>query len=246
MRIGGLVDKTLELQLRSFLATTFARAGDLESADMQGRLALRLADDVVDRPALGMLYSTLSVARQRQHQLDEALRYARKSLAVFDELGGQRAIGQMWHNLAAIHIARGEFADADKAIARGERVATEASVAPLEARLIGLRAELAAAQRRWKSAEDLALAAEQHASASPATRGQALLVQARALANRRAPLRAIGERIAKAAAALAAEPPMQRAEAHDLLATVLADRGDWKSAYAESRKAFELLQPRLR
>jgi tetratricopeptide (TPR) repeat protein len=246
MRMGGLVDKTLELKLRSFLAATFARAGDLESADLQARQALRLADDVVDLEALGTLYSTLSDSRQRQSQLAEALKYARKSLGVFEELGRDRAIGQMWHNLASIYLSRGDFGEAEKAIERAERVAKESSSPALEARLVGLRAELAAAQRRWKSAEELALAAEEHASASAVTRGRALLVRARALATRRAPLRAIRECIVKAAEVLKKEPAGQRAEVHDLYARLLADRGEWKTAYDESRKAVELIQPRLR
>jgi tetratricopeptide (TPR) repeat protein len=246
MRMGGLVDKTLELKLRSFLATTFARAGDLESADFQARQALRLADDVVDLEALGTLYSTVSVSRQQQSQLDEALKYARKSLGIFEELGRDRAIGQMWHNLASIHLSRGNFAEAEKAIDRGERVAKDAVIPALDARLIGLRAELAAAQRRWKSAEELALSAEKHSGASAVTRGRALLVRARALASRRARPGAIREVVDQAADALKKEPAGLRAEVHDLYARLLADRGEWKSAYAESRKAVELIQPRLR
>ena len=40
--------------------------------------------------------------------------------------------------------------------------------------------------------------------------------------------------------ALAKEPSRIRAEAHQAYATVLADRGQWKEAYAQSQTAYEL------
>ena len=126
MTAGGLVDRTLELQVRSLLATTFARSGDLESADLQAQRALRLAEDVVDPDALGSLYSTLSFARQRHNDLSGAMAYARKGLAVFEELGRDRAVGQMWHNVATIYIDRRQYDKAAEAIERSEGIAKRA------------------------------------------------------------------------------------------------------------------------
>jgi len=246
MRVGGLVDRTLELQVRSFLAAVFARAGDLESAERQAQQALQLANDVVDNDALGTLYSTLSVARQRQGQLDDALKYARKSLALFEDLGRDRAVAQLWHNVAAIHVAAKEPREAEKALLRAEGIASKASIGPLEARLLSLRAELSASQRRWREAGEYAERARKHVAASAITKGRALLVQARVLANTRGKPRAIRTVLLEAERALANEPPATRAEVHDVHAQILATRHDWRGAYEESRRAFALLQPKLK
>jgi tetratricopeptide (TPR) repeat protein len=245
MRIAGAVDRTLELRLRSFLAAAFARAGDVRSADGQARQALGLAGEVADREALGTLYATLAATRAQERQLEEALRYARKSLAAFKELEREQAIGQAWHEIASIQLARGALAEAEAAIEQGERIASSAEIPSLEASLIGLRAEAAERRKRWKAAEELALTAERHPASSATTRGRALLVRARILAVRRAGLREISECIDRAVKAFEKEPFTLRAEVHDVHAQLLAGRREWKAAYEESRKAVDLLRPRL-
>jgi len=144
MTAGGFVDRTLELQVRSLMATTFAFSGDLDSADLQAQRALQLAEDVVDPDALGSLYSTLSFARQRQNDLSGAMAYARKGLAVYEELGRDRAVGQMWHNVATIHLDRHQYEKAADAIERSDRIAKQAKLPSLEARLLTTTRVLAA------------------------------------------------------------------------------------------------------
>jgi len=246
LRAGTFVDRTLELQVRSLLAAAFTRSGDMESADLQARLAIDLAEDVVDTEALGTLYSTISVARQRQHDFQGAVGYARKSLALFEGLGRDRAVGQMWHNLAVIYLEQRDYRRAGQAIDRAERIARAAKVASLEARLLGLRAELAAAQRRPAEAQKLAAAAIEHPAASAQTRGRGLLVQARLLAHGKATDRRWRETFEAAIAALEREPPRIRAEAHQEYADVLAKRTDWKAAFEQGRVALRLLRPKLR
>ncbi|MDQ2913505.1 MAG: tetratricopeptide repeat protein, partial [Chloroflexota bacterium] len=90
LRARGLPDRTLELQIRSLIATCFARAGDLEAASLQGERALALAEDVVDPEALGSLYSTMAMTRERQGDFDAALTFARKSLELFESMGRDR------------------------------------------------------------------------------------------------------------------------------------------------------------
>jgi tetratricopeptide (TPR) repeat protein len=246
LRAGTLVDRTLELQVRSLLAAAFTRAGDLESADLQARLALVLAEDVVDAEALGTLYSTISLGRQRQHDFSGAVGYARKSLALFEGLGRERAVGQMWHNLAAIYLEQRDYRRAGDAIERAERVAREAKAPSLEARLLGLRAELAAAQRRSAEAQQFAAAAIAHPAASAQTRGRSLLVQARLLAQGKSAGRRWRETFEAAITALSSEPPRIRAEAHEAYAALLAERADWKLAYEQTQLALRFLRPKLR
>jgi len=243
---NGVVDRTLELQLRSLLAAIFSRAGDAESADLQARQALALAGDVVDTEALGTLYSTLSVTRQREQDLDGALTYARKSLTLFDSLGRDRAVGQMWHNVAAIYVQRGDVVRAEDALAKAERIAHAAKILSLEPRLLGLRAEIALSKRRWNDAEALATAALAHTGASAQTRGRAFLTRARVLGGKKATTAKLRAALDQAVAAVKNEPPRVRAEVHQAYAELLAARRDWKEAYEQGRRALELSGTRFR
>jgi len=246
MRARGIVDRTLELQLRSLLAAIFARAGDNESADLQAQRALSLADDVVDAQALASLYSTLAVTRQREGDLDAALGYARRSLQLYEELRRQHEVGQLWHNLAAIYLTRKDYAETEKALTRAERIAKESKLGSLEARLLSLRAQLATAQRQSEQARKFAQAAADHPAASARTKGKALLTLARLAASRKAPLAEARKAMEGAIKAYGSEPPRVRAEAHEAYAEMLAERGEWKAAYGEAKKTLELHRPTFR
>jgi tetratricopeptide (TPR) repeat protein len=245
MTAGGFVDRTLELQVRSLLATTFARSGDLESADLQAERALRLAEDVVNPDALGSLYSTLSYARQRQNDLSGAMAYARKGLAVYEELGRDRAVGQMWHNVATIYIDRRQYNKAAEAIERSERIAKQAKLPTLEARLLTTRGDLAAARGRWEEADSFARAGSEHPGASAYTRSRGFVLQARALAARRGPMSRIRPIFQQAVSSLRDEPARIQAEVHEAFASILADRGEWREAYEQARTVVELVRPDL-
>jgi tetratricopeptide (TPR) repeat protein len=246
MRAGGVVDRTLELQLRSLLATAFARAGDLDSADLQAERALKLAEDVVDREASASLYSTISLSRQRENDLDGAVSYARKSLAQYEELGRDRSIGQTWHNLGSMYVDRAEYSRATAALQRAERIANEARIPSLQARVLTTRAELAAAQKRWAEAERFGREGAEHPGASSYTRSRGALVQARALAARKASPGRLRVLLEQAITALSEEPGRVRAEAHEAYATIFAARGIWREAYEQARLALDLSRPDLR
>jgi tetratricopeptide (TPR) repeat protein len=243
MRAGGLIDRTLDLQLRSLLATAFARIGDFDSSDVQAQQALQLAEDVVDRDALATLYSTISLTRQRENRLDDAVGYARKSLALYEELGRERSVGQTWHNLASMYVERGEYDQATKALERADRIASGGKIAALQARVLTTRAELAVAQRRWAEADKYGRAGAEHPAASGYTRARGLLAQARALAADRSPLPQIRVLLDEAIKALQEEPPRVRAEIHEAYAAILGARGQWQDAYTQAQSALRLLRP---
>ncbi len=240
MKTRGFVDRTLELQLRSLLATIFARMGDDESSDYQAQRALALADDVVDTEALAQLYSTLSMTRQHEGDLDSALRYAKKSLSLFEELGREHAIGQLWHNLATVYLRRKDHQRAADALEHAERIASVAKVGSLDARLLSLRAQLAADRRQSGAARKFAQAAVDHPASSAKTRGRALLTLARVAAGQKAPLAEVRRLLDAAVKAFATEPPRVRGEAHAAYAAILAERGQWKDAYREAQRTLEL------
>jgi tetratricopeptide (TPR) repeat protein len=178
--------------------------------------------------------------------MDSALSYARKSLTLYEGLGRQRALGQMWHNLASIYLQQRDFRRTEEAIARAERIARDTSIPPLEARNLGLRAELALAQRRNREAMTLAEAASAHPAASPKTKGRSLITLARVLAAQKASAREIRDAFTRGIDALAKEPPHLRAEAHEAYAEILHARGDWKAAYEQTHAALALRRPSLR
>jgi tetratricopeptide (TPR) repeat protein len=240
MKTRGFVDRTLELQLRSLLAAIFGRMGDDESADYQAQRALALANDVVDTEALAQLYSTLSVTRQREGDLDSALSYAKKSLSLFEELGREHAIGQLWHNLASVYLRRKDYPRAADALEHAERVASRAKVGSLDARLLSLRAQLAADRRQSEAARKFARAAVDHPASSAKTRGRAWLTLARVAAAQKEPLAELRRLLDAAVKAFATEPPRVRAEAHSAYAAILAGRGQWKDAYLEAQRTLEL------
>lgn len=246
MRARGFVDRTLELQLRSLMAATFARLGDNESADMQAQRALAMSDDVVDAEALGTLYSTLSVTRQREGDTTAALTYAKKSLVLFQDLHRHQEVGQLWHNLATVHLARKDYAKSEEALERAERIARESKIGSLEARLLGVRAQLSLARRRYEESRGYAQRAIEHAASSATTRGRAYVTLARGAAEKKAPLRDVRKSLEAAVKAFATESPRVRAEAHEAYATILAERGQWKDAYGEAMKTMELRRPTLR
>jgi tetratricopeptide (TPR) repeat protein len=243
MRAGGVIDRTLELQLRSLLATAFARIGDFDSADLQAQQALQLAEDVVDPEALAMLYSTISLTRQRENRLDDAVAYARKSLVSYEELRREREVGQTWHNLASMYVERGEYDNAAKALERADRIASAGKVLALQARVLTTRAELAVAQRRWADADKYGKEGAEHTAASAYTRARGLLAQARALSAGGSPLPKIRALLDEANRTLKEEPPRVRAEIHEAYAGILGARGQWQGAFTQAQTALKLLRP---
>jgi tetratricopeptide (TPR) repeat protein len=242
VRAGGYADRTLLLQVRSLLATTFARMGDPESADFQARRALELVKEVSDPDALATLYSTLSGTRHSEGDLEAAVSYARKSLAIFEDLGRARAVGQLWHNLASVYLTRKDYAKAADAIARARRIAQDNNIGSLEARLLSLSGELELAQRRWRSARTFAEAAVAHADASAITRGRAYLTIARVAGHDKASLGEIRSALDAALDAFSTEPARIRAEAHETYGQILAVHGQWKAAYERASTALGLFQ----
>ncbi|MDQ2914085.1 MAG: hypothetical protein M3T56_12620, partial [Chloroflexota bacterium] len=153
---------------------------------------------------------------------------------------------QLWHNLALIRLARREYGKAAEALDRAETLARHGKLGSLEARLVYLRGELAAARGNWRQAQAMANAAADYPAALGQTRGKALLLQARAASKLKAPAAHILPLLDRALSALAKEPSRIQAEAHQAYATVLADRGQWKDAFAHSQTAYRLSTTTLR
>jgi tetratricopeptide (TPR) repeat protein len=242
LQSGDIVDRTLELRVRSLLAIAFMRLGDAGSADLQAERAAKLASDVVDPWALANLFSTLTLARQEQGDLDAALYYATKALDAMRVLEDDASFIAALNNLGWIYGERGQHARALETLDRAETMAHERNLNPLRGMILASKAEVRLHAGEENAAIELADAAASTAGASQHARGLALLIRAEALARGEGSPAVVRDAFAKAIEMLRNEPPRIRARAHRSLSRYLARRGRTVDALAELERAVTLLQ----
>jgi tetratricopeptide (TPR) repeat protein len=242
LQSGQIIDRTLELRVRSLLAIAFMRLGDAGSADIQAERAAKLASDVVDPWALANLFSTLTVTRKEQGDLDAALYYATKALDAMRVLEDDGSFIAALNNLGWIYGERRQDARALETLDRAEAMATERNLTSLRGMILASKAEVRLRAGEHKLAIELADAASNTQGASEHTRGLALLIRAEALALGDAPAATVKQAFAKAIDTLGDEPPRIRARAHRSLGRYLARRGRNVDAFAELERAVTLLQ----
>lgn len=243
LRAGELVDRTLELQVRSSLAIGFMRLGDSASADLHAERAIALAEDVSDRRAIAGLYSTLTVTRQEQGDLEAALLYAHKAVEAMEGLGQETAIIASLNNLAWIYGQRRQFARANEVLERALRKSESEKLPGLRAALLATAAEIRLAQGRTDEAQRISLEAAAIREASAHTRGLALLIAAQADGAAAEPTKVVAQSFARALTALRGRPARLRARAHRAYADYLVSKGKTAEAYAEAQRALALLDP---
>ncbi|MGE5099671.1 MAG: helix-turn-helix domain-containing protein [Deltaproteobacteria bacterium] len=241
LQSGELVDRTLELEVRSSLAIGFMRLGDMRSAQTQADRALALLEDVSDKRALASVYATLTATRQEQGDLEAALTYAHRAVAAMEQLGQASAVVAALNNVAYIHMQRGEFRRADELLDRAQHLAQAEHLRSIEAALAATRAEVRLAQ--GASAESLKCANEAIAlpDANAQTRGLAMVIAAQAMAELKRSAPEIAKAFERAISALKNSPRLQ-ARAHRLYADYLSKHGKVAAAYAEAQKAVALLE----
>lgn len=237
---GAVVDRILELQVRSLLAVLYMRIGDASSADLQTERAIALADDVVDEGALDQLYAALMATRKEQGDLEGALTWARKALALHEKGGREAEAVHAWNNLAWVYIERGQPDRAEHALARAERLRSEKHPHQ-SSHLAVTRAKLELARGNTDAARTLSEALAADSTLLPTSRAQAMFIRARAMASaQRAPLGPIRKAFAEAIAAYAREPARKRAHVREAYAEFLARRGQPADAYREACEALRL------
>ncbi len=245
LRFGELVDRTLELQVASYLALKYVTAGDFESASQAAERARALAEDVADPRAVADLYHSLAVTRQEQGDFEAALAYARRSLAAWEQVGSEEQVASTWNTIAWVYVQRRQFARAEEALDKAEQLAAARGDGRLAAYVLQTRAELALARGDAASAATLAGESVSHPAASPRCRALSLLVKAEAVAQSNAPLPEVRAAFAAAIEALAPEGRRQVARAYRAYFEALGARGLFQEATAQAQKALELLQPSL-
>lgn len=241
---GEFVDRTLELQTHSLLAAVYWRLGQFSSADRQAEQAAELAEDVTDTRALDTLYATLMATRREQGDLEGALVWARRALALHESEGRESQIVHTWGNLAWIYIEREQFDRAEAALVKAERLAaTRAGATPGNLRLT--RSQLELARNHPAAARELVRGLLADAATPRTVRAQALFIDARACGQMNQPLPQIRRAFATALSAYADEPAAKRARVHEAYSKVLAARGLHKEAFAQAELALSLDRPTL-
>lgn len=242
LQSGELIDRTLELQVRSSLAIGFARLGDARSAQMQADRALEIAQDVTDKRATASLYSTLTKTRQQQGDYEAALTYAHRAVVAMEALGQAAATVAALNNVAWIHVQRAEFSRADQILDRALELAQRENLESMRAVLAATRAEARLAQGKASDALKLATEASSRADTNAQTRGAAMLIEAQARAALDRTSSEVRDAFARAINALRTRSPRLQARAHRAYGEYLASRGKQAEAYAEVEKAIALLE----
>lgn len=237
VRVGEIVDRQFELRVQALLAGVYWRLGDVRSADVVADRATRLAEDVVDPVALDTLYATLFSTRREQGDLEGALLWARKSLALHEREGRESDAIFTWLNLASIYTDRAQYARASEAIHRAEGLATARRIGTRGAVDLA-RARLALARGDYSDALEQAERVRADPDARSLTRALAALVEAEALAGTRAPLPKVRAAFERAIASHKNEPPKRQARVHEAYAVALEQRGLIKEAYVQSHRAL--------
>lgn len=242
---GDVIDRTLELEIHQFLASLYFRLGDPASMEARAERARAIAEDVADPGAVAELYASLSLTRYEQGDKEAALTYARKSIDLYETLGQRIKAADAWNTIGWLFVQRQQYGKAEEALDRAERMAGELELPRLKAWVTLNRGGLALARGDAPEALRLADAAAK-AEAAPATvRARALLLRARTLAASDAPVAQVRKSFDDTLAAYRGMSARERARAHQYYADALSERKLAADAFAEARKALELVGPKI-
>lgn len=243
LRTGELVDRTMELRVRSTLAAAYVRRGDFEAGDLQAERAIALARDVSDREALSSLYASLARSEQDRGRLDPALRFWERSLGELEALGREHAVAETWNSVANLRLSRGQTREAQEALSRADELSSSLGHTRLRPWLDVTRARLHLAKKKYAEAHQLAGAVAADKQQSGRVRAEAQALVAEALAGQGAPFDRVRKAYEAALALAGREPAGTRARILRRYADALEDAGDPRGAARVLREALELVRP---
>lgn len=241
---GDVIDRTLELEIHEFLASSYWLLGDLASAQMRGERARAIAEDAADPRALARLYESLALTRYDEGDKEAALAYARKAIEAHEALGQHESVAKTMNTLAWLFIKREQYGKAAEVLDKAEATAREHGIEALLPWITLNRGALALGRGQVKDARALA---DDAVSGKPPSRlkARALLLRARALAASGAPVAEMKRAFDEALAAHRDQSPRERARAHQVYADALAAKKQPAEAYEHSRQAAELAGVRI-
>lgn len=240
---GDVIDRTLELEIHQFLSAAYLTLGDQSSSQIRAERARALAEDAADPAALAKLYQSLALARYEQGDKEAALAYARKSIDLFESVGLRASVAATWVTLGWILVQREQYTKALEALDHADRLAHELDLPRVKGHVTLNRAAISLARGDAPKARELAEAAAD--ADGPRLRSRALLLRAKAIAASEAPVAQIKKAFEEAIAAHKDENQREQARAHQTYADALAARNQDKEAFAQARKALELVGPKI-
>ena len=240
---GEIIDQSLELRLRAFLAALQVRRGDAHAADLQIDRALKLATDISNRDAQATLYASLARTEQDRGNVEAAIAYWQRSLAELDWLGREHGVAESWLNLALAYLERGDRSDAQVALNRADEMARTLGHTQLRPWVLIGRARLAMMEGHPEAADALVSEVVKASDVSPRARAEALLVWANALTRRGASNIEIRRAYETALAAADREPAGTRARILRDYADALEAAGDMRGSLQRLREALDLYRP---
>ncbi|MDQ2768264.1 MAG: helix-turn-helix transcriptional regulator [Gemmatimonadota bacterium] len=243
---GGIVDRTLELQVLAFLAGVLVNLGDIAAADLRMERARAVAEDVTDLRTVADMFYSLAVTRQEQGDGEAALAYIRKSIDAFQRLEDHAAIASTWNTLGWIYTKRDQYTRAEEALDRAEKEAGTAKYANVLPWILQSRAELELARGNSERALEQAEASLRHPSASARSKAMSSLVRAEALARGKVTDSQVIRAFDQASSALEPFGRRLQARAYQSKFAALAKRGRLKESNQAAGHALELLQPAVR
>lgn len=243
LRAGEIVDRTLELQVRTLLASAYVRRGDFAAADHEIALASELAQEVTSREARAALHASIAKTEQDRGHFDKAVEHWQRSMVELEALGREQAVAETWNNLALAQLGRGQLIQARQSLAHADELATKLQHTRFQPWIRVTRSKLALQERRFAEAEQLANEVVGRRGAPGRARSEALLVIARALRAQRAPIGRVRKAFEAAFGAIADAPPGARARVLREYGDALDAAGDAAGAINQLRAALDLLRP---
>jgi tetratricopeptide (TPR) repeat protein len=111
---GEVRDALLEFRVLSNLGNTYTMLGEHPAAIGYYERALAMARDVVDQERLAGVHAGLAFAYSKQEDYDAAIRHARESLTLYEQIGAKRTVPEVMNNLAYLYGKIGNRARADE------------------------------------------------------------------------------------------------------------------------------------
>ena len=111
---GEVRDALLEFRVMSALGNDHAALGEQSAAIGYYERALAMSGDVVDQERLGGVHAGLAFAFAKQQDYEAAIRHARESLTLYEQIGAKRTVPEVMNNLALLYAKVGNRLRADE------------------------------------------------------------------------------------------------------------------------------------
>jgi tetratricopeptide (TPR) repeat protein/DNA-binding XRE family transcriptional regulator len=239
------VPRTTEARLLMVLGNCYSVNKDWEHAIAAYTDAIEVASVVLDLRKLAMMYVGISGAHREIGQVEEAVRFANRAIALFEVLRDQRNLARAENQLGWILLAKGRSTEArehlDRSLSICEEIELEIGRSHLLLSLCELNLQegnVPRAREYAHQALDLAEKLEERPNVAESHIWLGLA------ADRDRDDKAADHEFQLALAELTAIGAEERLlKCHGIYAEVLERRGDMEQAYAHMKKAFAASRP---